>query len=120
MPLIVLVWLVAMASGPTEQAPACSEATVSAVRDLYASASYQEALDVLVRVEGSDAPPALYEYRALCLLALGRQTEAAAAFTTLVEREPLFQPDPESLSPSVRQLFELGATCLAQHVAPRA
>ncbi len=106
MPLIVLAWLVAMASGPTEQAPACSEATVSAVRDLYASASYQEALDVLVRVDGSDAPPALYEYRALCLLALGRQQEAAAAFTTLVEREPLFQPDPASLSPSVRQLFE--------------
>ena len=106
MPIIVLVWLVAMASGPIEQAPACSEATVATIHDLYASASYQEALDVMVRIDDSDAPPALHQYRALCLLALGRQQEAVAAFTTLVEREPLFQPDPASLSPSVRQLFE--------------
>ena len=106
MPLIVVVWLIAMASGPTGQAPVCSDATVAAVRDLYTSASYQEALDMVVRIDGSDAPPVLYEYRALCLLALGRQQEAAAAFATLVERDPLFQPDPASLSPSVRQMFE--------------
>lgn len=106
MPLIVLIWLVVMASGPTEQVPACPEGTLAVARDLYAAALYQEALDTLVQVDGSDAPPALYEYRALCLLALGRQQEATAAFTTLVEREPLFQPDPASLSPSVRQLFE--------------
>jgi len=106
MPFIVVVWLVAMASGPTGQAPVCSDATVAAVRDLYTSASYQEALDMVVRIDGSDAPPVLYEYRALCLLALGRQQEAAAAFAALVERDPLFQPDPASVSPSVRQLFE--------------
>jgi len=106
MPIIVFVWLVAMASGPVEQAPACSEATVATIHALYASASYQEALDLMVRIDGSDAPPALDQYRALCLLALGRHQEAVAAFTTLVEREPLFHPDAASLSPSVRQLFE--------------
>jgi hypothetical protein len=60
MPVIVFFLLVAMASGPAEQTPACSDATIATVRDLYAAASYQEALDVLLRIDRSDAPPAVY------------------------------------------------------------
>ena len=42
------------------------------VRDLYASAEYDQALTAI----GDSQDPAAQQYRALCLLALGRQADA--------------------------------------------
>ena len=58
---------------------------VGAARDLYASARYDEALAVLNELRPSDSATAVVDrksieqYRSLCLLALGRGTEAESA-----------------------------------------
>ena len=49
------------------------------VRDLYAAASYAEALEVLGGVEGTDNTEVVEQYRALCLLGLGRTADAEKA-----------------------------------------
>ncbi|MGH9143549.1 MAG: hypothetical protein ACRD2I_20630, partial [Vicinamibacterales bacterium] len=52
------------------------DADISAARDLYASAAYDDALTVLNRLRSSEHPAsqsrAIEQYRAFCLLALGR------------------------------------------------
>ena len=59
---------------------------LAAARDLYASARYDEALAVLNGLgSGLDAPErkSIEQYRSLCLLALGRGTEAEAAIAAV-------------------------------------
>ena len=73
---------------------------------LYASASYDEALAVLDRVKAQPLSPyeilTMHQQRALCLLALGRATDADAAIAAVVEADPTYRPD---ASPRVRQAF---------------
>ena len=91
--------------------------SIDTARDLYAAASYREALDTLSKADSAETPPpSFYEYQGLCLFALGRKEEAAAAFTRLVERDPLFQIDLEALAPSVRALLE----SVRQEILPKA
>ena len=81
---------------------------LQAARDLYASAAYEEALAALNRARAAGVPPAdafaLEEYRAFCLLALGRGTEAQSAIENLVMADPLFRPSVD-VSPRVRTAF---------------
>ena len=82
---------------------------LSAARDLYASAAYEEALAALNRVRAAGAPPAdafaVEQYRVFCLLALGRGTEAQSAIESLVAANPLYQPSSSDVSPRVRTAF---------------
>jgi tetratricopeptide (TPR) repeat protein len=82
--------------------------TVAAARDLYASAAYEEALAVLNRLPGTPRPVeearAIEQYRAFCLLALGRTNEAERAIETVVAAEPMYRPTTD-LSPRVRAAF---------------
>ena len=79
----------------------------SAARDLYASARYDEALAVLNGLQptsdggGSDRK-SIEQYRSLCLLALGRGTEAESAIAAVVTADPLFMPNETDASPRVR------------------
>jgi TonB family protein len=78
-----------------------SDAAVSdlaAAKALYASASYEEALSRLSTVRGSDQLDQIEEYRALCLLALGRSAEAERALERIVSRKPLYMSS-EDTSP---------------------
>ena len=81
---------------------------LTTARDLYASAAYEEALETLNRVRASGAAPAdafaVEQYRAFCLLALGRGPEAQSSIETLVTTDPLYQPSSE-VSPRVRTAF---------------
>ena len=81
---------------------------LSAARELYASAAYEEALAALNRVRAAGAPPsdafAVEQYRAFCLLALGRGAEAQSSIEALVVADPLYQPSSE-VSPRVRTAF---------------
>jgi len=81
---------------------------LSTARDLYASAAYEEALAALNRVRAAGAPPAdafaIEQYRAFCLLALGRGSEAQSSIEALVVADPLYQPSAE-VSPRVRTAF---------------
>lgn len=82
--------------------------SIAAARDLYASAAYEEALDVLNRLTPSRTPDdarAVDEYKAFCLLALGRTNEAQHAIESLVAEQPAFHPADADISPRMRAAF---------------
>jgi TonB family protein len=83
--------------------------SLATARDLYAAASYEDALAVLNRL-GTPAGVsgdgrAIGQYRAFCLLALGRVTEAEHAIEVLVAAEPSFHPSDADASPRIRSAF---------------
>jgi hypothetical protein len=82
--------------------------TLSAAKDLYASAAYDDALAMLTRMSStapSDETVQIKEYQSLCLYALGRTADAESAVRDLIEREPLFELQGDDVSPRVQALF---------------
>ncbi len=91
---------------------------LSAARDLYASASYEEALSAFGRLKDEAAVSAAAEidrYRALCLIALGRSAEANTVIESIVLNDPLYEPAETDASPRVRTAF----SAVRQRVLPR-
>jgi protein TonB len=90
-------------------AVAGSDDSLAAARDLYASAAYEDALAVLNRLrvpEGRlDEGRAINQYRAFCLLALGRTGEAERAIEAVVAADPSYRPSNSDVSPRVRSAF---------------
>ena len=82
---------------------------LAAARDLYASAAYDDALSVLNRLRASDHPAnqsrTIEQYRAFCLLALGRAADAEQAIEAMVTVEPSYHPSDSEVSPRVRTAF---------------
>ena len=83
--------------------------TLAAARQLYASAAYDEALSMLDRLKtggaGDRTAASLIEqYRAFCLLAVGRQPDAERAMESIVVGDPSFRPD-DALSPRLQSVF---------------
>jgi len=84
---------------------------VGPARDLYASARYDEALAALDDLRPADAANALADrksieqYRSLCLLALGRGSEAESAIAAVVTADPAYLPGEVEASPRVRAAF---------------
>src|SRR5690242_11748707 len=72
------------------------EDSLAAARELYSSASYEEALAILNRLKASSVPgeqsPAIEQYRAFCLLALGRSDDAQKAIEALILTAPTYRP----------------------------
>jgi TonB family protein len=85
------------------------DADLTAARDLYASAAYDDALKVLNRLRSSDHPASqsrtIEQYRAFCLLALGRPTDAEQAIEAVVAAEPTYTPGDGDASPRIRSAF---------------
>jgi len=83
--------------------------SLAAARDLYAAASYEDALAVLGRLNAAELRPdegrVADQYRALCLLALGKTAEASQAIEAVVAAEPSYHPADAEVSPRVRALF---------------
>jgi TonB family protein len=83
--------------------------TIAAARDLYAAANYEEALLLLNRLRSGEArveeARLIEQYRAFCLLALGRAADAEQAIEAVVSAEPFYQPSDEDASPRVRTAF---------------
>lgn len=77
------------------------------VRQLYASAEYEEALTALGRLQSETATSGLEidRYRALCLIALNRGSEADRVIESIVAADPLYQPSASDTSPRVRTAF---------------
>ena len=83
---------------------------LAAARELYASARYDEALSVLNGLRPTPTETvvdrkAIEQYRSLCLLALGRGSEAGAAIAAVVTADPMYQPSEAEASPRVRAAF---------------
>ncbi len=89
--------------------PVSAQDSLATARQLYASASYDEALAMLDRLKsggaGDQAAASLIEqYRAFCLLAVGQQPDAERAMEAIVASDPLFRPD-EAVSPRLQSVF---------------
>ncbi|HUL73185.1 MAG TPA: hypothetical protein VLT86_08785 [Vicinamibacterales bacterium] len=72
---------------------------LAAAKALYASASYEEALSRLSTVRNPDDADQVEQYRALCLLALGRAPEAERTLERIVTRHPLYMTTDADVSP---------------------
>ena len=83
--------------------------SVTAARELYASAAYDDALRMLDGLLNTSVSPddrrAIGLYRALCLVALGRAADADLAVETLVSQNPLYRPPTGDLPPRMRSAF---------------
>ena len=87
-------------------AVAADEPLVDA-KALYAAASFEDALSALERVDArASSAPDVMTYRALCLLALGRSTEAESTTETLVSTAPTYTPSDADLSPRFLALLQ--------------
>jgi TonB family protein len=99
-------WLLAAAFVP---AAARAQDTLTNARELYASAEYERALATLNRIRATGVAsadvPTVEQYRALCLLALGRSTEAEDAIAAVVSAAPSYTPAGSEVSPRVRTAF---------------
>jgi protein TonB len=100
---VVTAWLAVVAS------PALAQDTLARAKDFYASAAYEEALQVLKSLmsRGSGVESTeVAAYQVFCLYALGRSDEAKAAVESIVRVDPLYHPSESQVSPRVRAFFE--------------
>ena len=87
---------------------------------LYAAASFEDALAALGRLDAlGGAAPAALEYKALCLLALGRTAEAQTVTASLISGTPTYMPADKDLSPRYVTLFTETRRQLLPTVAKR-
>ena len=84
--------------------PAVAQDALQAVRELYASAAYEDALSAIEKMDGVATLEA-EEYRASCLLALGKAEEADKTIETVLIAQPEYRPDPAQASPRIQALF---------------
>jgi protein TonB len=100
------LWIAVLAAAPA----AAGDSALTTARELYVAAQYREALDLLAQTSLDTLPassqPLVHEYRALCLLALNREEEGVHAFEALLQARPDYEPEPDSLSPRIRVLFD--------------
>ena len=95
---------VVMAAARVEAAGSLSEA-----RDLYAAAAYGDALRILDALlqdgQSREDRQAIELYRVLCLVALGRQTDADVAIEQMIQRDPFYRPTHDDVPPRLRASF---------------
>jgi TonB family protein len=82
-----------------------AESEFNNVKQLYATAAYAEALTRLSALDGRHDPNQLDQYRALCLVGLGRVPDAEQVLERIVLRAPAFQVSTREVSPSFLARF---------------
>jgi TonB family protein len=88
---------------------AASDETLARAKELYRSASYDEALVVLDQVAHDSAGSLRVEaseYRLFCLIALDRKIDARVAIESMVSNDPFYQLATDQASPRVRTMFK--------------
>lgn len=101
--MIFATWATAGAS------VASAQDTLARAKDYYASASYEEALQVLGHVSTPTSPADADEvaaYQVFCLVALGRTDQAKQVIESLVRVDPTYHPSATEASPRVLTLFD--------------
>lgn len=87
---------------------AAAQDALTDARNLYESAAYEEALAAFGRLKADAAGATAAEidrYRALCLMALSRASEADKVIEAIVSNDPLYLPGATEASPRVRAAF---------------
>jgi tetratricopeptide (TPR) repeat protein len=97
--LAVFVFL----SAPWLSVGAAAQTDLSEAKTQYEEAAYEDALTTLTKASASTPADRvqLEQYRALCLIALGRLPEAERAVVALVEADPMYLPPSSVASPRV-------------------
>jgi hypothetical protein len=88
--------------------PASAQDPLGSAKDLYAAASYEEALSTLSRLADGAAPDVarqIDQYRAFSLVALGRHAEAERVAERLVRNNPLGKFAEGEVSPRIEKMF---------------
>jgi len=115
-----LVVLIAVSASPRIGAQQISPvADLERVRNLYVAAAYAEALAAIPAPDGVTRTD-LEQYRALCLLALGRESEAVSAVERLVRDHPTFVPPASDTTPRMLAIFAAARARVVPDVAKRA
>ena len=78
---------------------------IAAVKALYASASYEDALATLELIAPEASTEHVEQYRALCFLALNRTTDAERALELIVRRNPMYRMTDAEVSPRLIAMF---------------
>jgi TonB family protein len=78
---------------------------ITAIKELYASASFEEALTKLQTIEETVGIEQAEQYRALCLLGLGRTAEAQKSLERMVVANPLYVVPDSEVSPRLVSMF---------------
>jgi TonB family protein len=110
---VTIITLIGIVSGFTRSVAA--QDSLTAAKDLYAAAAYEDALKVLARIEDPQQKTQNAKYQVFCLIALDRHAEAAGVIERMLEADPLFTPDREEASPRVQETFER----VRAQIAPR-
>src|SRR5690349_9322152 len=104
MKLLVPIFIVLLSASV-----AAGQESLNTARELYAAAEYEDALQMLNRLKSLPHPPSesrgIDQYRAFCLLALGRTSDAERAIEAVVAAEPSYQPSESEVSPRLRTAF---------------
>jgi TonB family protein len=85
--------------------PAFAQDTLQHLKDLYASAAYEDALGVVTRLDASEPTPEVEQYRVFCLIALGRTADAERAVEEVLKASPRYRPESADASPRIQELF---------------
>jgi tetratricopeptide (TPR) repeat protein len=96
-PICACGCLILVLSVPSSAAAQASEIDFKA---LYAAAEYDKALEVIASLDSLESQ----QYKALCLLALGRTADASTAIETLVNASPTFIPSSDDAPPRFVEL----------------
>lgn len=90
-------------------ASTAAQDSIVAARELYASAAYEDALDLLgkMRTTGPEIASTDAEVlKAFCLLALRRDGEAKSVIEGVITERPLYLPSEDEASPRIRAAFQ--------------
>ena len=102
---LVAAFILTMAEAAAAQTPS----SLARARDLYTAAEYDDALVMLNSLRAPDRRPedgrAIDQYRAMCLLALGRTDEAKSAIEAVVAAVPSYRLSETEVSPRVLAAF---------------
>lgn len=86
-----------------------AQGSLSAARQLYASAEYGDALTMLNALLAGNPPSeerqSIELYRTLCLVAVGNSAEANRAIEAMITRDPMYRPSTEEIPPRMRSAF---------------
>ena len=95
--------VVVLLSAPWLSAAAAAQNDLGEAKAKYEEAAYEDALTTLTKASASTTADRvqLEQYRALCLIALGRISEAERAVAALVDADPTYLPPSSVASPRV-------------------
>jgi TonB family protein len=107
--IIVTIWavlgLVQASTAQTQQTTADQDAFARAKR-LYASANFEDALQILESLKNPATSAEVSAYQVYCLFALGRLADARVVVERIVRADPLFRPPDGQVAPRVRAFFD--------------